>query len=89
MQERAADITSFIGETLSGIHIVKAFNREETEITRFEKTNKGVFDYFKKTNYNCALRYARIRLSNVCYESKYYLLKRLSTCIINFFLSRT
>ncbi len=49
MQERAADITAFIGETLSGIHIVKAFNREKTEIERFEKTNKNVFDHFKKT----------------------------------------
>ncbi|MDA9101361.1 ABC transporter transmembrane domain-containing protein [Omnitrophica bacterium] len=49
MQERNADITSFIGETLSGIHIVKAFNREEYEVDRFRKINKGVFDHFKKT----------------------------------------
>lgn len=49
MQERSADITAFIGETLSGIHIVKAFNREEKEIARFEETNKHVFDHFKKT----------------------------------------
>lgn len=49
MQERSADITSFIGETLSGIHIVKAFNREQSEIQRFERTNKSVFDHFKKT----------------------------------------
>lgn len=49
MQERSADITAFIGETLSGIHIVKAFNREEQEIARFEETNKHVFDHFKKT----------------------------------------
>lgn len=49
MQERSADITSFIGETLTGIHIVKAFNREEVETRRFQEINKGVFDYFKKT----------------------------------------
>ncbi|MBN1687765.1 MAG: ABC transporter ATP-binding protein [Candidatus Omnitrophica bacterium] len=49
MQERAADITAFIGETLAGIQIVKAFNRESDEISKFEKINKSVFDYFKKT----------------------------------------
>lgn len=49
MQERAADITSFIGETLSGIHVVKAFNREEDEIRKFETINKSVFDFFKRT----------------------------------------
>ncbi len=49
MQERAADITSFIGETLAGINIVKAFNREDDEITKFERINKSVFDYFKRT----------------------------------------
>jgi len=49
MQERSADITSFIGETLAGIHIVKAFNREETEINRFKEINRGVFEYFRKT----------------------------------------
>ncbi|MBN1688112.1 MAG: ATP-binding cassette domain-containing protein [Candidatus Omnitrophica bacterium] len=48
MQQRSADITSFIGETLAGIHIVKAFNREDAENARFQKINKGVFDYFKK-----------------------------------------
>lgn len=49
MQERAADITAFIGETLTGFHIVKAFNREEYEIRRFERLNKNVFEFFKKT----------------------------------------
>lgn len=49
MQERSADITAFIGETLLGFQIVKAFNREETEIQRFERINKNVFDFFKKT----------------------------------------
>lgn len=49
MQERAADITSFIGETLSGIHIVRAFCSEEREIRRFEEINKSVFNFFKRT----------------------------------------
>ena len=49
MQERAADITAFIGETLAGIHIVKSFNREKHEINRFERINKSVFDFFRKT----------------------------------------
>ncbi|HNX69483.1 MAG TPA: ABC transporter ATP-binding protein [Candidatus Omnitrophota bacterium] len=49
MQERAADITSFIGETLSGIHILRAFCSEEREIRRFEEINKSVFEFFKKT----------------------------------------
>ncbi len=49
MQERAADITSFIGETLAGINVVKAFNRESDEIKKFENINKSVFDFFKHT----------------------------------------
>ena len=49
MQERAADITAFIGETLSGINVVRAFNRENDEIAKFEKINKSVFDFFKRT----------------------------------------
>lgn len=49
MQERNADITAFIGETLAGINVMKAFNREEREIGKFEKINKSVFDFFKKT----------------------------------------
>ncbi|MFA5159472.1 MAG: ABC transporter ATP-binding protein [Candidatus Omnitrophota bacterium] len=49
MQERAADITAFIGETLSGIHIVRAFCSEERAIARFEEINKSVFEFFKKT----------------------------------------
>ena len=49
MQERAADITAFIAETLAGIHIVKAFCQEEREIGKFREINKNVFDFFKKT----------------------------------------
>jgi subfamily B ATP-binding cassette protein MsbA len=49
MQERAADITSVIGETLAGLNVVKAFGREDYEIRRFREINRKVFDYFKKT----------------------------------------
>ena len=49
MQEKSADLTAFIGETLSGMHIVRAFCSEEREIRRFEAINKTVFDYFKRT----------------------------------------
>jgi ATP-binding cassette, subfamily B, bacterial MsbA len=49
MQERAADITAFIGETLGGINIVKSFNREEYEIKKFNSINQSVFDFFAKT----------------------------------------
>ncbi|MBI4115698.1 MAG: ATP-binding cassette domain-containing protein, partial [Candidatus Omnitrophica bacterium] len=49
MQERSSDITSAMGETLSGIHIVKAFNQEEHEINRFREINRSVFDFFKKS----------------------------------------
>lgn len=49
MQERAADITAFIGETLSGINIVRSYNQEESEIRKFKNINKNVFDFFAKT----------------------------------------
>ncbi|MDP3921550.1 MAG: ABC transporter transmembrane domain-containing protein [Candidatus Omnitrophota bacterium] len=49
MQERAADITSFISETLAGLNVVKAFNREEAEISKFRAINRSVFEYFKKS----------------------------------------
>ena len=49
MQERTGDITSFIGETLAGAHIVKAFTSEEREIARFEEINNSVFNFFRKT----------------------------------------
>ena len=49
MQERTGDITSFIGETLAGAHIVKAFTSEEREIHRFEEINRSVFEFFRRT----------------------------------------
>jgi len=49
MQERSGDITAAMGETLSGIHVVKAFNQEDYEINRFREINRSVFDFFKKS----------------------------------------
>src|SRR5262249_24849287 len=49
MQEKTADITAMIGETLAGINIVKSYNQEENEIQKFEQTNKSAFEFFKKT----------------------------------------
>ncbi len=49
MQERTADITAFIGETLTGIHVIKSFNQESRVIGKFQEINRGVFDFFKKT----------------------------------------
>jgi len=49
MQERSSDITAAMGETLSGIHVVKAFNQEDYEINRFRQINRSVFDFFKKS----------------------------------------
>lgn len=49
MQERTGDITSFIGESLMGMAIVKAFNQENRMIQKFNAINKSVFDHYKKT----------------------------------------
>lgn len=49
MQERTGDITSFIGESLMGMAIVKAFNQENRMIEKFNSINKNVFDFYKKT----------------------------------------
>ncbi|MBI4550272.1 MAG: ATP-binding cassette domain-containing protein [Candidatus Omnitrophica bacterium] len=48
MQERTADITSILEETFTGIRVVKAFNMEQREISKFEAVNKSVFNFFKK-----------------------------------------
>ncbi len=49
MQERTGEITSFIGESLMGMAIVKAFNQENRMIAKFNAINKSVFDHYKKT----------------------------------------
>lgn len=53
MQERLADITSVLSETLYGIRVVKAFAMEQFEINKFKKQNRN----FKQT----VIRMSRIR----------------------------
>lgn len=40
IQERLADITAFLQESISGIRVVKSFAREDYEIGRFKKQNE-------------------------------------------------
>lgn len=46
LQERMADINTLLYETISGVRIVKAFNMEDYEVSRFKKQNQ---DYYKTT----------------------------------------
>ena len=43
MQERAADITAVLQETISSVRVIKSFVREEYEIARFVKENYANF----------------------------------------------
>lgn len=43
MQQRTADLNVVLSETFSGIQVVKSYNMENRESTRFRKTNKSVF----------------------------------------------
>ena len=43
MQQRSADLNVVLSETFSGIQVVKSYNMENRESTRFRKTNKSVF----------------------------------------------
>lgn len=49
MQERTADILSMMEETFTGIRVVRAFNMESTEIEKFKRINRSVFDFFIRT----------------------------------------
>ncbi|EAX46457.1 lipid A ABC exporter, fused ATPase and inner membrane subunits MsbA [Thermosinus carboxydivorans Nor1] len=48
-QERAADITSVLQETISAIRVIKSFVREDYEIARFERENYHNFRANMKT----------------------------------------
>jgi len=41
-----SDMTDVLSDTISGIQVVKAFNQEEKEKTRFSKRNEGAYDVF-------------------------------------------
>ncbi|HSB46118.1 MAG TPA: lipid A export permease/ATP-binding protein MsbA [Nitrospira sp.] len=43
-QERMGDMASTLQETLSGIRMVKAYGREETEAERFRRSNRAFLD---------------------------------------------
>lgn len=43
MQERIADVTSHLQETIGGIRVVKSFFREDYEIDRFRQINQASF----------------------------------------------
>ena len=47
-QESAADITSVFHEAVTGIRVVKAFNQEEAEVSKFKKFNENVFKYLRR-----------------------------------------
>lgn len=49
MQERAADITSVLQETISAVRVIKSFVREDYEIERFNKENHQNFRAQMKT----------------------------------------
>ncbi|MGE5575822.1 MAG: ABC transporter ATP-binding protein [Syntrophothermus sp.] len=49
VQEKIADLTSILQETLAGIRIVKAFGMEKHEVTRFEEKNDANFQVTMKS----------------------------------------
>lgn len=50
LQERAADITAILQETISGIRVIKSFAREDYEIDRFKQENFYNFRAQMKTS---------------------------------------
>lgn len=47
-QNKIGDITSVAHEGIANIRIVKAFNMEENELTKFKKVNRSFFDTYMK-----------------------------------------
>jgi len=47
-QEKNADITSLLSETISGVRIVKAFSMEDYETDRFKSENRKFFHFLLK-----------------------------------------
>jgi len=49
VQERTAELTRILQEVFTGIKIVKAFGREESELKKFSKQNRKLFDVTMKS----------------------------------------
>lgn len=48
IQRKMADLNSFLSETISGAYIVKAFCREDYEVSRFKEINHSFFKFTVK-----------------------------------------
>ena len=48
-QERMADLTALLHETVTGVRVVQAFGMEEYEVKRFHEANDSYFDTLKRT----------------------------------------
>ncbi|RII27563.1 MAG: lipid A export permease/ATP-binding protein MsbA [Geobacter sp.] len=48
-QEKIGDLSSILQESFAGIKVVKAFNMEEREITKFSEANKGFYYFLRKS----------------------------------------
>jgi len=58
MQERIADLTSILQESLYGVRVIKAFSKEQFEIDRFQQQNQSFFE--------TVVRMTRIRKLGPC-----------------------
>jgi len=47
--QKFGELTQLLGEAISGIRVVKAFNMEAYELNRFDKENKKLYQYFQRS----------------------------------------
>ena len=48
-QEKIGDLSSILQESFAGIKVVKAFNMEEREISKFSEANRGFYHFLRKS----------------------------------------
>ncbi len=48
-QEKIGDLSSILQESFAGIKVVKAFNMEEREISKFSEANRGFYYFLRKS----------------------------------------
>ncbi|MGK0290520.1 MAG: subfamily B ATP-binding cassette protein MsbA [bacterium] len=48
-QDKYGELTSLLTETITGVRVVKAFNMEKYEISRFAKENNKLYKYFLRS----------------------------------------